>query len=72
MVLIYSTIFEKKARSLVSNGLEFMKPFFKANNGFELLNHVSSKKASKQMVLNCKTIFQRASKQKNIYENRLN
>ena len=40
-------------------------------NGFELLNHFSSKQA---MVLNCKTNFQRASKQeankKNICENR--
>ena len=36
---------------------------FKANNGFELLNHVSSKQA-KQMVLSSKTIFQeQASKQ---------
>ena len=30
---------------------------FEANNGFELLNHVSSKQASKQMVLNYQTIF---------------
>ena len=36
---------------------------FKANNGFELLNHVSSK----QMVLSCKTIFQeQANKQAKI------
>ena len=32
-------------------------------NGFELLNHFSSKKASKQMVLNCKPFFkEQASK----------
>ena len=30
---------------------------FKANNGFELLNHVSSKQASKKRVLNYQTIF---------------
>ena len=48
MVLIYSTIFEKKARSIVSNG-------------FKLKNHISKSKQAK--VLNCKTIFQRASKQ---------
>ena len=37
---------------------------FKANNGFELLNHVSSKQASKQMVLSCKTIFQEQANKK--------
>ena len=60
-----------KSKQMVLN----YQTIFKANNGFELLNHVSSKQASKQMVLNCKTIFQRASKQaskENIFENRPN
>ena len=40
---------------------------FKANNGFELLNHVSSKQANK-MVLSCKTIFQEQASKEYIFE----
>ena len=50
MVLIYSTILLKKASNEFSKQAMVLnyQTIFKANNGFELLNHVSSKQASKQ------------------------
>ena len=58
MVLIYSTILLKKASNEFSKQAMVLnyQTIFIANNGFELLNHVSSKQASK----------------KNIFENRPN
>ena len=44
---------EQASKKMVLN----YQTIFKANNGFELLNHVSSKQASKWF-LSCKTIFQ--------------
>ena len=65
MVLIYSTILLKTSNEFSKKAMVLnYQTIFKANNGFELLNHVSSKQASKQMVLSCKTIFrEQASKQ---------
>ena len=63
MVLNYQTIFK------ANNGCECSKPIFQilvyyiincftlVFNGFELLNHFSSKQASKKMVLNYQTIL---------------
>ena len=51
MVLIYSTILLKKASNEFSKQAMILnyQTIFKANNGFELLNHVSSKQASKRI-----------------------
>ena len=57
MVLIYSTLLLKASNEFSKQAMVLnYQTIFKANNGFELLNNVSSKQASK----------------KNIFENRPN